>query len=159
MKKLIKLLATGLYTGFLPKTPGTFGSIAYCVLFLIMIKYLEPTVLLTSLISLVITACGYLVSNLYLKLFSTTEHSDPKEIVIDEWAGMAVALIPIPFAIEPLKYIIVSFILFRLFDITKPRPISNVEKLPGALGIMADDLLAGIFAALISILLIFLQIL
>ena len=75
---------------------------------------------------------------------------DPSECVIDEVAGQWIALVPI--AIEARVYdwrpFVMAFFLFRLFDITKPWPIAAMEKLEGGLGIMADDVVAGLFAAL-----------
>ena len=71
------------------------------------------------------------------------EHGDPKQIVIDEFAGMAVALVGVGTTIE---HVFLAFIAFRFFDIVKLPPINKLEKLPGGLGITADDILAGIYA-------------
>ena len=149
MKLITKIISTGLYSGLAPFAPGTLGSLTYCLIFIISINNLAFTEFSLLIIALGVSTCGYLFSKAYIADKSNKEHSDPKEVVIDEWAGMAVALIPVLSAKEPFIAIVVAFLLFRLFDIWKPWPISKVEKLPGALGIMADDILAGLIAAVL----------
>jgi phosphatidylglycerophosphatase A len=73
-------------------------------------------------------------------------HIDPSEVVVDEWAGMLIALIP---ASPTLLEALIAFSLFRTFDIMKFGPIGMAERLPGAWGIMLDDIVAGAAAALI----------
>jgi phosphatidylglycerophosphatase A len=74
---------------------------------------------------------------------------DPSECVIDEIAGQWIALVPIVIeGREDWRPFVMAFFLFRLLDITKPWPIATMEKLEGGLGIMADDIVAGLFAAL-----------
>jgi phosphatidylglycerophosphatase A len=70
---------------------------------------------------------------------------DPSQAVIDEVAGQWISLLFIPFS--PLT-VLLSFILFRLFDVLKPGPVDWAQRLPGGWGIMSDDVLAGIFANL-----------
>ena len=76
---------------------------------------------------------------------------DPGKVVVDEVAGQMIAMLPLSLytGSSPRTGIIVSFILFRLFDIFKPYPARRFERLRGGLGIMADDLVAGIYAALV----------
>jgi phosphatidylglycerophosphatase A len=74
---------------------------------------------------------------------------DPGKVVIDEVAGQLVALTTVPMEVESWWTIILAFGLFRLFDIIKPYPARRLESLPGGLGIMADDLIAGVYAALV----------
>jgi len=71
---------------------------------------------------------------------------DPARVVIDEVAGMLIALIGRP---RGVKEILAAFILFRVFDILKPAPVKNLEALPAGLGIMADDVAAGLLSALV----------
>ncbi|MBC8028571.1 MAG: phosphatidylglycerophosphatase A [Pyrinomonadaceae bacterium] len=74
---------------------------------------------------------------------------DPGKVVIDEVAGQFIAFIPVPFVLETAWWTaILAFILFRFFDIVKPYPARRLESLPGGLGIMADDVVAGVYAAL-----------
>jgi phosphatidylglycerophosphatase A len=71
---------------------------------------------------------------------------DPQKVVIDEVSGQLIALVPV--ALSPAHVpVIAAFALFRLFDIFKPYPIRKLESLPGGLGVMADDALAGLYAA------------
>jgi phosphatidylglycerophosphatase A len=73
---------------------------------------------------------------------------DPGVIVIDEVSGQLIAITPLALAPSPAG-IIAAFLLFRFFDIFKPYPIRKLERLPGGLGVMADDALAGIYAAIL----------
>jgi phosphatidylglycerophosphatase A len=104
----------------------------------------------------------YVVGTLFLSLMGVwaSQHSaeylhknDPGEVVIDEIAGQLIAYAPIMlpafFEWGGWKYILLGFILFRVFDIWKPYPIRRLEKLPGGWGIMADDWLAGVYAAVV----------
>ena len=77
----------------------------------------------------------YLISN---------ESKDPKEVIIDEFIGQFIALIFIPNSVLGL---LLSFLLFRFFDITKLYPVGKVEKIPGAIGVLADDVVAGLMTA------------
>ncbi len=77
---------------------------------------------------------------------------DSKKIVIDEWAGMMITLILVPYSL--INYII-AFIAFRFFDAVKIPPASNVEKLPSGWGVTADDVVAGVQANLLTQLLIY----
>lgn len=80
---------------------------------------------------------------------------DPGIVVVDEVAGQMIALLPLSiFAVSGKIWLIVSFILFRLFDIFKPYPARRFEALRGGLGVMMDDLVAGAYAAVIVALLI-----
>ena len=92
-----------------------------------------------------------------------TGKGDPGEVVADELAGQAVTFLFIPFlTLETFSTgqiwvtTVVGFLLFRLFDIAKPWPIRRLEKLPEGWGLLADDLLAGVFAAIVLLIVIFL---
>jgi phosphatidylglycerophosphatase A len=75
---------------------------------------------------------------------------DPGKVVVDEVAGQFIALLPVPFMFEQAWWsIILAFILFRFFDIVKPYPARRLESLESGLGIMADDIVAGIYAAVV----------
>ena len=77
------------------------------------------------------------------KVSRSLASKDPQIIVIDEVAGQMIALIAVPLA---WKTFLAGFILFRAFDITKPPPVRQLEKLPEGVGIVADDLAAGVYA-------------
>ena len=76
-------------------------------------------------------------------------HKDPGKIVVDEVAGQLIALIPLLFVKWSITTVMVSFILFRFFDIVKPYPANRLQDLEGGVGVMCDDLVAGAYAAII----------
>ncbi len=79
-------------------------------------------------------------------MIETTGKSDPSEVVIDELAGQWFALIALP---HTIGYGIAAFVLFRIFDIFKPPPIKQLERLPGGWGVMLDDVAAGVMTCTI----------
>jgi len=138
LKHPIHFLAFGFGSGLFPKAPGTAGTVAaipllYLMSFLINIQYL---IVLTVIIIAGIWLCGQ-----SSKLLGVHDHPG---IVWDEFAGLFVAMIAVPFT---WGTVVAGFILFRLFDILKPWPISWLDKkISGGMGIMLDDLVAGAFA-------------
>lgn len=143
----LQLLAFGFGSGLAPKAPGTWGSLAALVLFPLLALLTLPAYLgivaLASLAGIVI--CDHAAKALAV-------HDDGR-IVWDEFAGLWLALVPLvpvlTWGFTDLLWLLTGFGLFRLFDIAKPWPISYLdEKVHGGLGIMLDDLLAGLFAAL-----------
>jgi len=144
MNKLYRLLSAGLGSGYLPKVPGTWGSLAYIALWLVWTSILgfagETLLLITSALAIIAVSKT-------IEALPESEKDDPGFIVIDEWVGMGAALLAIPS--DSWLAIGAAFVLFRAFDIVKPGPIRSAEKLPGSIGIIADDLLAGIVTNLI----------
>ncbi|GAB1348906.1 hypothetical protein MASR1M107_11190 [Ignavibacteriales bacterium] len=96
---------------------------------------LLPLILVTSIYG--IWVCGK---------FETLYGKDPKEATIDEFAGMWISLILVPK--EPV-YLVIAFFLWRIFDIIKPPPARNFEKIEGGLGVMADDIMSGIYTLVV----------
>ncbi|MEW6127132.1 MAG: phosphatidylglycerophosphatase A [Acidobacteriota bacterium] len=142
------LIATGFGAGLMPKAPGTFGAIESVLVFVAAVALpLSPQILLIlfSLMSLVSFAAGVWAAN---RVCKATGLDDPGQIVVDEICGQFIALVPVALAPSWLN-IVLAFLLFRLFDITKPYPIRKLENFHGGLGVMADDVLAGIYAALL----------
>ena len=138
--KIAEILATWFYSGRAPFAPGTCGSLA-TLPFVYALQYFGGIPALLSFI-LLIAATGIWASGRYAESVGI---QDPGFIVIDETAGQSIALI---FAGINLWLYALGFILFRLFDITKPWPVSWADqKIKGGLGIMLDDILAGIMAA------------
>lgn len=128
--------------GFLPLMPGTFGSLVGIGVFLLLGS------LVPQLIGVVlITWAGIWAASRTERILRL---KDPGKVVVDEVAGQMVAMLPLSLlAVGPVKSgVIVSFILFRLFDIFKPYPARQFEQLRSGLGIMADDLVAGFYAAI-----------
>ena len=134
------LLASWFFTGLLPKAPGTFGTLAALPL-AIVINYLGAIYGTLSLVIFIIVAV--LTSELSRKLIG---REDPREIVIDEAAGFSVTLFLLPLSWFSLS---LGFLLFRLFDVFKPFPIGRLEKIKGGIGIVMDDLMAGVYAYLV----------
>ena len=136
-----KFFLTVGFSGLSPKAPGTVGSFVSLLLGMFLIQYLHPSTLF--LLALLITVIAVKQINIYEK--EVGEH-DSKEIVIDELAGMWIALAIC--GINSENFLIMSglaFIYFRLFDIWKPSIIGKIdEKVEGGWGVMGDDVVAGI---------------
>jgi phosphatidylglycerophosphatase A len=133
-RAIARLIAGGFGCGRAPRAPGTVASAAATLAAAFLPPALLPLFILLALLS------GFwALRRLAIK-------GDPSSVVIDEIAGQWIALLPA--RASPLL-LLAGFLLFRLFDILKPGPIRLAERLPGALGVMADDVLAGAAAALI----------
>ncbi len=139
MNVFCRLIATVFYIGYLPIAPGSMGSFA--ALFLYYFIGADPLLLRAAIILCILL--GLLTAGRAEQLFGG---KDSGEIIIDEFAGMLVSLYLLP---PTMGYIVAAFLLFRFFDIVKPRPIRTVERLSGSLGIMLDDILAGVYTNLI----------
>ncbi|HHI98214.1 MAG TPA: phosphatidylglycerophosphatase A [Thermodesulfatator atlanticus] len=136
--KGVILIATGGGLGRLPKAPGTWASLGLVLVFAGVSRFLPPV--LQSVLAVILFLVGIWSAERYA---AAQEEKDPKEIVIDEITGQWLTLAGFEATVANLA---LGFILFRLFDIFKPLPIRLGEKLPGGLGIMMDDVLAGIAA-------------
>ena len=159
LDRLGYMIATGLGAGSAPVAPGTFGAAEGVVLFLILNAIVNNTLklnlawslLLFTVINITLYAIGVWASNVAISL---TETDDPSVVVIDEVSGQLIALTPVLIAPwlgrDQLEGIIVAFALFRFFDIFKPYPIRKLERLGAGHGVMADDALAGVYAALMT---------
>ncbi|MFZ5640247.1 MAG: phosphatidylglycerophosphatase A [Bacillota bacterium] len=134
MKNLILLLASGFGLGYVPKAPGTFGSLLGLLLALVI----PPNLYLYAVVG--VGLLGVWLANEAEKILE--EHDSPK-IVIDEIAGFLLAAYG-----WSGFYLALAFVLFRILDVMKPEPLRSLQKLPGGLGIMTDDLLAGLLANL-----------
>jgi len=142
-------LATGLGSGFLPKSPGTAGTVVFVALWVLAsIIFGFPSTQTSILIAVVTCVVGILTSRIYMRELTKrgiSDQKDPQQIVIDEWAGMSITLIGANSG--HWLEILLAFVLFRLFDITKPPPVNYLERLPGEWGVMMDDVAAGLIAA------------
>ena len=92
-----------------------------------------------------ITAAVIIIGTAAAERVSTPEDEDPKRVVIDEWAG---ALVTVAFLDNTVWWLLAGFFVFRVLDITKPWPVRRLESLHGGIGIMADDVAAGIIGAI-----------
>jgi phosphatidylglycerophosphatase A len=144
------LIATCGGLGHMQPGPGTWASGATLLLWWVLARYLTPNsqwmaaLLAVALISVLGVWAATSVAR-------AAGSPDPSVVVIDEAAGQMLALIAVPLQ---WKYLIVSFILFRSFDIFKPPPLRRLERFPGGWGIMLDDWGAGLYALVVVQLLI-----
>jgi len=140
LRNPIHFLALGFGTGLAPKAPGTFGTLAAFPLYYLMMDLSLTTYLL---ITLVITVVGFWICDKAANDMAVHDHG---AIVWDEIAGMLITLIAAPVS---WLAVLIGFALFRFFDILKPWPIKLLDRhVKGGFGIMIDDVLAGIFAAI-----------
>lgn len=145
---LPRLLATSFGAGYLPVAPGTWGALLAIVLWLPL--YIWATPLVTFWVTLVATVI-YTVAGTWASTVSERYWGkDPVIACADETVGQWVSLLPLN-CLSPWWMIVVSLALFRMFDIFKPLGIRRLEKLPGGYGMMADDILSGIYTAIILI--------
>ncbi len=146
MVRLLKIgFITGLGTGYIPIAPATFGCLISVIIWYFLVDF--PLIYWAVFLNLFIW--GMVISQEFVKDWG----KDPRKIVVDEYATLLLPLYFVPKRILPL---VLVFILFRIFDVIKPPPLREFENLPGAWGIMLDDLGAGIYTALIIIILKFL---
>ena len=144
------LAATWFGTGLLPKAPGTWGSLAALPIAWVMLERFGPLAL--AALGCAIFLIGLWAVKIYL---GHSEDKDPGIINIDEVAGQLLALVPA--GLDPLAFGL-GFIAFRFFDVIKPWPIGALERrLDGALGVMADDIAAALFASMIVSLFLFIK--
>ena len=144
MTRLGIVLGTWFGCGFFPWAPGTVGSLAAVLLAYLMHSYWNAGRVAFLLLTLCLVGPAVWASTVTARAVG---RKDPGLVVVDEVLGQwitlcgATALVPASFAS--------AFVLFRLFDIWKPWPVRNLERLPEGFGIVADDLGAGLYAALI----------
>jgi len=138
------VLATWFASGYAPKAPGTWGSLAALPFAWVIASYGGNTMLVVAAIA--VFAIGVSAANGYMAL--SGEH-DPGPVVIDEVAGQWLTLAVVP--LDPIWYL-AGFVAFRGFDILKPWPIKRLEKISdGGFGVMIDDVGAAGYAALVLI--------
>ena len=145
-----KMLTSCFGLGRLPLAPGTWGSLPPVIIFAFMC-YFGVSVVPVSIVMVVLAAVGSFVCVRFAgAVIVESGRSDPLEVVADEFAGQALTFIGACTAgLGPIVTAAIGFVLFRLFDILKPWPIRKFEKLPSGWGVLADDLLAGVYAAIV----------
>lgn len=142
------MVGTFFGAGFLKPGPGTYGSVAAVLLWIAAASLLHHNTLhlavATLLAAAIATAIGIPAAT---RVAREAGREDPGFVVIDEVAGQLVALLFLP---PDWPHAILALLLFRFFDILKPPPIRRLEDLPEGIGIMVDDLGAGLYALLIA---------
>ena len=149
------LVSTVFFIGYFPLRGGGSWAALLCLIFFIFSKYLLVDIYDLSKNVFLIINLVILLFYLPLGIFTinrtiTKENPDPHHVVFDEWVGMWIPIIFINFNFYAL---ILSFFIFRFFDIFKPYPINKFEKLPKAYGVLGDDIIAGIFTLVIMLVL------
>ena len=146
-EKLIKLLATGFGSGLVSFAPGTIGTLVGVVICLLCLPLTWP---LRLLIVIALSALSIYVAQQAEKIY---QKKDDQRIVIDEIIGIQITMLPVTITVLRLC---VGFVLFRIFDILKPFPLGNLQRLPGGWGVVIDDVAAGIYAGAVLWLLVYL---
>ena len=143
---LPRLIATSFGFGYLPKAPGTWGAILAIILYLPLYLWASPavTVAATAVAAAVFTVAGTWASSVSERYWG----KDPVIACVDETVGQWISLLPVT-CLVPWWEILLSLALFRFFDIFKPLGIRAMERLPRGYGMMADDILAGVYSAAI----------
>ncbi|MFH1646041.1 MAG: phosphatidylglycerophosphatase A [Candidatus Omnitrophota bacterium] len=137
------MISSGLYLGYLPKAPGTFGSLLGLLIYL-MLRDLR---LIYIVVVVLLFIAGFLVSKRAEDIF---DQKDSPKIVIDEIAALCFVYL----FIEPTwLMVLLGFVLFRIFDIFKPFPIKRLQKIPGSLGVMLDDIVAAGYTVVVLLIL------
>jgi phosphatidylglycerophosphatase A len=140
---------TGLYSGYSPIAPGTTGSLLAALIYILeYIIFKSDCLVVNLLVILILIYPSIKLGNDGEKFFNK---KDPSQVVLDEMLGLWISVLFIQFS---LQIILLAFIIFRIFDIFKPYPIRKSEKLKGGLGIMLDDIIAGVFTNILLQLLI-----
>jgi phosphatidylglycerophosphatase A len=138
-KFIIVTISTFFYVGYLPFIPGTFGSLAG----LLLVYLIKGNIIFYVLVTLALLNLGFLVTTEAEEILG---RKDARPIVIDEVCGMLIAFLFVPCDIQ---LVIIGFFIFRLLDTVKPPPSDRLERLKGAIGVMSDDIVAGIYTNII----------
>ncbi|KAA0258895.1 phosphatidylglycerophosphatase A [Deferribacter autotrophicus] len=143
MHKFLKWTATGLNVGFIEYMPGTFGTLVAIPLIFLTGVF---SIFFKFLFFIILFILGIIASEYYQHYY---EKEDPSEVVIDEIAAFYFIMIFFP---ATLLNLILSFFIFRIFDIWKPYPIKQIEKsVSGGVGIMIDDIVAAIYTLIVML--------
>ncbi len=137
LKFFLEFIATGLFSGKLPKMPGTWGSILASIL----CYFFWPSNLAHQILIIIVTFILSVLSSDFVS--KQLREKDPDIVVIDEILGIEIAFLGLNVH-HDIKLAFLGFLIFRVIDIIKPPPIPWFEKLPGGWGITVDDAVAGI---------------
>jgi len=155
--KINYLFVTLLGIGKLPKIPGSYASFATTILLFVLFHIFKISVDIFLFILIFLFIVSIFAINNYVK---NSDNKDPKEIVIDEFIGQAIPIALYELAhqennnkIEIITFYFIMFILFRIFDITKPYPANYYDKkIKNGLGVIMDDVVAGLYVVAIMVL-------
>jgi len=144
-KKIKEMVATSFFVGYSPFMPGTMGTLVGVALYIFLSTF---TIYFYILVIAVLLVIAVWVSDYAEKHIFKIK--DAPHIVIDETVGFLIAMTSFTFdrSLESIKYLVIGFILFRAFDIFKPYPIRDSQKIEGGFGIVIDDFLAAVYTNL-----------
>lgn len=134
-----KLVATGFFSGYAPIAPGTAGSLVAVLIYWFFIN--------SNFQLLVITLLFFILGILTSAEFERRDGHDPSIVVVDEMVGMWISLLYVE---KRVSSVLISFFLFRLMDVIKPPPAKKFDNMNGGLGIMMDDVIAGVYANILT---------
>ena len=140
-------IATGFGSGYSPIAPGTAGALLAMLIwwgYSLLFSHCISIPVLTFIVIVVFTFAGVWASSVVEKYWG----EDPSRVVLDEMVGTWIALLAVPEGAH-WGYMLAAFVLFRFFDIVKPLGVRKMESLPSGFGIMADDILAGIYGFIV----------
>lgn len=140
-------IATGFGSGYSPIAPGTAGALLAMLIwwgYSLLFSHCISIPVLTFIVIVVFTFAGVWSSSVVEKYWG----EDPSRVVVDEMVGTWIALLAVPEGAH-WGYMLATFVLFRFFDIVKPLGVRKMESLPSGFGIMADDILAGIYGFIV----------
>lgn len=139
------MIATGFGSGFSPVAPGTAGALLALLLWVVGYLLLPFALLqvILAVMVLLFTALGIYTSGVMERYWG----EDPSRVVVDEMVGVWIPLLVVPDG--GWWYVLAAFVLFRLFDIVKPLGVRRMERFGGGVGIMMDDILAGVYSAVL----------
>ncbi|MBQ8774033.1 MAG: phosphatidylglycerophosphatase A [Muribaculaceae bacterium] len=141
-----KLIATSFGVGYMPYGPGTMGALFGLLVWMLMFYTLDycSLMIVTACLIVVFTLIGTWSASVAERFWG----EDPSKVVMDETVGTWIALLAVP-AGGHWSYCVAAFVLFRFFDIVKPLGVRRMERFKGGIGIMADDILAGVYSAIV----------
>ncbi len=143
--KFSEYISTLFGIGYFPKAPGTAGTLfAAIVYFILPDQWFYSWQ--NSIFALIVILICSIISVFFISKAEIGLGHDNGKIVLDEFWGYFIAVLFLP---KTLPVIIAAFVLFRIFDILKPEPVDVLQKLPGGWGVMADDIMAGVYSNLI----------
>lgn len=150
LKKLLLIIGQGFGTGLSPIAPGTAGSFVAAIIFYFFIWDSLTTYLGIGLFLLFILVSFFI--GIFLLSQLTDKEKDPKSFVWDEFIGMWISCVPLTLVDKDVCLVLLSFLVFRLFDIFKPLGIRSLDNKSGEFYVMIDDVIAGIYSAFLLIL-------
>jgi len=150
LSRWTKIAASVFGVGYIPKGGGTVAASLYCIIW-----FLLPAGYSQSYWQLIVTVFIVVIGIWSANIVDDFWGKDSYKVVIDEVAGMAIGLLYVP---HQLLYVTISLIAFRFFDIVKPLGVKKMETYPRGWGVMADDILAGVYALITINLFLFLQV-